>query len=876
MNYRSLLLLIAGLCIFHNQSNAKDISAKNKIVIEIELPVDFRKDYISIGSMPYDYVGSHIWEIGKADVKDNFVKWTIFSDRPLIVDLRSVLGKGSLIQFYEPGDSVHIDLKYKSPIYSGINADKFNMLEKMFEKEALLPIPKNTDFGTTNSLEDYQQWNYYLNAQLLIMDSVMTAYKEKMTPLAYDYLKMTTVIEIEYQRLMKFDALTVRLMYEGTPGEKLGEIFDATAHGVYAKWLHAYTGKIRNEYYFYDFIRKSVQRKYNFNFAHESLKDAGRKVQYVDLGRKMYKGLALEGFLSYLLTSRGLKDVTLKKVDPEIEALLEDYYSSPEYPEYKAYVKKYEEWIRIAIIQKNGNAPDFSLEDVNGKLYSLKDFKGKLVLINFFDDSNGSIEMKTSLKKVQQTFDFNPNVVFLNITTEKNKAKWRADIFNSNDKTKNAIDLYTDGEAKNYQVLKYYNIQSYPKFNIEAYPKVFLLNSNGDFVYFGEVYWGVFADSIKLTPINKSLPDPRKDNGEKLINKINEQLALMNDGPYVFHEKGDITAISIQSANAIEKKYAGKSKVGLIAQTDDIRKTFPIKLKSVLKIEPFEFVKPAKLFVLSDVEGNFDAFRKLLQANKIIDDQFNWIFGNDHLVFAGDMFDRGLQVTECLWLVYVLEEKAKAAGGYVHFVLGNHEIMNLQGDHRYVEDKYKENAKLMDKTLTQLYNEDSELGRWLRTKNIVEKIGDLLFMHGGFSQELNNQPLSVEQMNAIARPFYADNKAAENVDTRISQLYKSATSPFWYRLYYEKDRFSKSQNKWVYGAKESQVDSTLRKFDVKHIVTGHTIVADTISIHYGGKVINTDTKHRAGKSEALLIEGNNFYRVNSEGKRMLLFRDEEK
>ncbi len=46
-------------------------------------------------------------------------------------------------------------------------------------------------------------------------------------------------------------------------------------------------------------------------------------------------------------------------------------------------------------------------------------------------------------------------------------------------------------------------------------------------------------------------------------------------------------------------------------------------------------------------------------------------------------------MTECLWLIYSLEEKAKAAGGYVHFILGNHEIMNMQGDFRYVQDKYR-------------------------------------------------------------------------------------------------------------------------------------------------------------------------------------------
>ena len=32
------------------------------------------------------------------------------------------------------------------------------------------------------------------------------------------------------------------------------------------------------------------------------------------------------------------------------------------------------------------------------------------------------------------------------------------------------------------------------------------------------------------------------------------------------------------------------------------------------------------MLILSDIEGNFEAFRKLLQANHVIDDNFNWTF----------------------------------------------------------------------------------------------------------------------------------------------------------------------------------------------------------------------------------------------------------
>ena len=106
----------------------------------------------------------------------------------------------------------------------------------------------------------------------------------------------------------------------------------------------------------------------------------------------------------------------------------------------------------------------------------------------------------------------------------------------------------------------------------------------------------------------------------------------------------------------------------------------------------------------------------MLQNNGVIDKDFNWTFGNGHLVLTGDFVDRGEQVTEVLWLIYALEDKAKEAGGYVHYVLGNHEIMNMSGDLRYLNKKYVDNAALLNAHFVTLYGENSELGRWLRTK----------------------------------------------------------------------------------------------------------------------------------------------------------------
>ena len=182
-----------------------------------------------------------------------------------------------------------------------------------------------------------------------------------------------------------------------------------------------------------------------------------------------------------------------------------------------------------------------------------------------------------------------------------------------------------------------------------------------------------------------------------------------NDGPYVMY-KGNKIYVSyiLDNHGARVPKidsfdYNQKPGITLTVATDIAGKTFPVQLKSTLENEKTEYGKPEKMFVVSDIEGNFAAFRKLLQGNKIVDDNLAWTFGKGHLVLTGDFFDRGSQVTEVLWLIYSLEEQAKTAGGHVHFVLGNHEIMNMNNDLRYVNPKYMQNAVLINEQYLSLF-----------------------------------------------------------------------------------------------------------------------------------------------------------------------------
>jgi Calcineurin-like phosphoesterase len=334
------------------------------------------------------------------------------------------------------------------------------------------------------------------------------------------------------------------------------------------------------------------------------------------------------------------------------------------------------------------------------------------------------------------------------------------------------------------------------------------------------------------------------------------------DGPYVFYLHD---TVAIRSVVMKDGKPTMTEQIIINNQPSNIHISIPasetvgngFELDLVkLQKESCIFEKPKKLFVVSDIEGEFAPFKAMLLANGVIDENYEWTFGEGHLVICGDLFDRGQQVVEYLWLLYKLEQEAKAKGGYVHVILGNHDIMNLSGDFRYVMPKYFETAGAMGIEYKALYADNTELGRWLRTKNIMEKIGDILFLHAGISSEVNNAGLSLQAMNDSSRPFYATH--IDSIPDRIFRFYGGDNSPFWYRGYFKSPR-----------ATLGQVDSTLSLYGVKQIIVGHTVLSDITQL-YGGKVIGIDVNEHAGNAQALLIEEDKYYRVGTKGDRKKL------
>ena len=93
---------------------------------------------------------------------------------------------------------------------------------------------------------------------------------------------------------------------------------------------------------------------------------------------------------------------------------------------------------------------------------------------------------------------------------------------------------------------------------------------------------------------------------------------------------------------------------------------------------------PESIVAIADVHGDFDDFVAILHRTGLTDPQNHWTGGKITFVQVGDLLDRGPKPREVMNLMMALEKEAPQAGGRVVGLLGNHEVMNIMGDLRYV------------------------------------------------------------------------------------------------------------------------------------------------------------------------------------------------
>jgi len=179
----------------------------------------------------------------------------------------------------------------------------------------------------------------------------------------------------------------------------------------------------------------------------------------------------------------------------------------------------------------------------------------------------------------------------------------------------------------------------------------------------------------------------------------------------------------------------------------------------VSNAEQYRFDGVERIVAFSDSHGAYSALVAMLVKAGVIDGELKWVGGTTHLVSVGDTLDRGPESRKILDLLMRLEEEAPAAGGKVHVLLGNHEIMNMTGDLRYVAPEEfaafaDEDIQLMagfpkgflaHRVAFSLYG---QYGSWLMDKPVIVVINGNAFVHGGLSEQLSK--LKLDQINEQA------------------------------------------------------------------------------------------------------------------------------
>jgi hypothetical protein len=344
------------------------------------------------------------------------------------------------------------------------------------------------------------------------------------------------------------------------------------------------------------------------------------------------------------------------------------------------------------------------------------------------------------------------------------------------------------------------------------------------------------------------------------------RMNLDKEGPYVFYENDTILSVNYLRGNKKDgfytstENYATNTTIPGTCYFPLEDTTFNFTIYPTIETPKTIYNDGNPIVAISDIESGFKTFRDFLIQQKVIDKNLNWTFGKGHLVLVGDFVDRGFSTTQVLWFIYKLEQEAKKQGGIVHFIIGNHELKNMQAKFGAASQKYLAVSAILDKQQHDLYSPKSFLGKWLSSKNAIEKINGHIFVHGGIHPEVTALGLSLDEINTISKNQYYKAYFPKPQQTPAQLITSTRKGISWYRGYF-KDNLS-----------QEEIDTQLEVFKAKSVVVGHTLQSKVKSF-YNGKVIGIDVKHPKDyhkswpntQSEGLLIANDVMYRLLHDG-----------
>lgn len=246
-----------------------------------------------------------------------------------------------------------------------------------------------------------------------------------------------------------------------------------------------------------------------------------------------------------------------------------------------------------------------------------------------------------------------------------------------------------------------------------------------------------------------------------------------------------------------------------------------------------------RVVAIGDLHGDLQATRGALRLAGAIDANDAWIGGKLVVVQTGDLIDRGDEDRAILDLTARLQAEAKKAGGELVLLSGNHELMNVAFDFRYVTPgaftsfhDVKPASPAIGSAIATL--PDTRQGRaaafapggpyatMLARRPIVAKVGDSVFVHGGILPK--HVTYGLDRMSDEVASWMRGERSAPPA------IVVAEDGPVWTRAY-----------STAPGASEcAALEDVLRTLGATRMVVGHTVQQGGVSPACGGKVWRID------------------------------------
>ena len=252
--------------------------------------------------------------------------------------------------------------------------------------------------------------------------------------------------------------------------------------------------------------------------------------------------------------------------------------------------------------------------------------------------------------------------------------------------------------------------------------------------------------------------------------------------------------------------------------------------------DPFRFSQPGRLIAIGDLHGDVDAARAALRLGGAIDDSERWIGENLSVVQTGDQLDRGDHEREIVDLFTRLAPAAAARGGRVIALNGNHEIMNVQGDYRYVTpggltafagvSPRSPLAAAAPAPYTERAGAFLPGGAYaleLARRDVIAVVGDSVFVHGGVLPA--HVRYGIDRINREARQWMKEGGRG------APEAVAGETAPIWVRDY-SLDPVADSAC--------AALGEVLTALGARRMVVGHTVQRSGISSACSDRVYRID------------------------------------